>query len=143
MEIRLYFFSVFLVTIIITRIFLYINPTPSPTIKSFRIHHYMYGLFLIPVGILLSNVAVYAVGVGLFIDEFGYLIIGGKTHEENYSKTSLILLIIFVILTYIFRNELLFWVWTFLKTLKSPYPTQKYSYFFKKDLSFLTLVRGF
>ena len=109
MEVKLYFFVIFVITILITRVFLYFNPTSSPTIKGFRMHHYMYGLILAPVGILVSNVAIYAIGVGLFIDELGYLIIRGKTHEENYSKNSLMLLTIFVILTYIFKEQLLFW----------------------------------
>ena len=110
MDIKSYFFVIFLITILITRIFLYISPIPSPTIRGFRVHHYMYGLIIAPAGILLGNVAIYAVGVGLFVDELGYLIISGKTHEENYSKISLVLLTMFVILTYIFRKQLLFWM---------------------------------
>lgn len=109
MDIKLYFFAIFIITILITRVFLYFNPIPSATIKGFRVHHYMYGFIIAPVGILLGNVAIYAVGVGLFVDELGYLIIGGKTHEENYSKISLVLLTISIILTYIFRKQLLFW----------------------------------
>lgn len=109
MEIKLYFFVIFFITIFVTRVFLYIHPTPAPTIKGFRTHHYMYGLVLATAGVLLGSVTLYAVGIGLFIDEFGYLLIGGKTHEENYSKTSLLLLALFVVLAYIFRGQLLFW----------------------------------
>ena len=109
MDIKLYFFAIFFITILTTRVFLYFNPTPSLTIKGFRMHHHMYGLILAPAGVLLGNMAIYSVGVGLFVDELGYLIIGGKTHEENYSKISLVLLILFISLTYIFREQLLFW----------------------------------
>jgi len=102
-----YFIVVFIITILVIRIFTYLYPIPSPTVKGFRLHHYMYGLVIVPVGILLGSIAVYAVGLGLFVDEFGYLLIGGKTHEDNYSKWSLILLGIFMILVYIFRSKLI------------------------------------
>ena len=108
MEIELYFFVIFFITILLTRVFLYVHPTPAPTINGFRAHHYMYGLILAPAGALLGSVTIFAVGAGLFVDELGYLLIGGKTHEENYSKTSLVLLVIFIVLAYIFREQILF-----------------------------------
>ncbi len=109
MESKLFFFTIFFITILITRSFLFVHPTPGPTINGFRIHHYMLGLVLAPVGALAGSVALYAMGVGLFVDELGYLIIGGKTHEENYSKASLLLLGLFIVLTFLFRKQLLFW----------------------------------
>ena len=109
MEVKLYFFIIFFITILVTRVFLYVHPTPSPTINGFRTHHYMYGLVLAPTGALLGSVTVFAVGVGLFVDELGYLLIGGKNHEENYSKASLLLLTLFILLAYIFREQMLFW----------------------------------
>ncbi len=109
MDIKLYFFVIFFASIILTRFFLYFHPTPAPTINGFRIHHYMYGLVLAPVGALLENVTTYAVGIALFVDELGYLLIAGKTHEENYSKASLFLLALSIVLVYAFRKQLLFW----------------------------------
>ncbi len=109
MQIELYFFIIFLITILVTRTFLYFNPIPSPTVNGFRMHHYMYGIVLAPTGIALGNVTIFAIGTGLFIDELGYLLIGGKNHEDNYSKKSLILLLLFIIGTYIFREQFLFW----------------------------------
>ncbi len=109
METKLYFFAIFFATILITRIFLYVNPVPAPTINGFRMHHYMFGLVLAPAGILFGSVALYAVGLGLFVDELGYLLLGGKTHDENYSKISLLLLALFAILTYLLSEQLLFW----------------------------------
>jgi len=70
----------------------------------------MYGLVLALVGVFLGSVVIYSIGLGLFIDEFGLLIGGGKTHKDNYSKLSLIILGAFVILVFIFRNQLLFWM---------------------------------
>jgi len=110
METQLYFFLIFFATIILTRVFIFIYPISAPTINGFRTHHYMYGIILASIGALLGSIAIYAIGLGLFVDELGYLIIGGKTHEENYSKQSLLLLGFFIVLTYIFREQLLFWM---------------------------------
>ncbi|MEN7981858.1 MAG: hypothetical protein ABFQ65_00225 [Nanoarchaeota archaeon] len=110
MEIKNYFFIIFLITILLTRIILYVNPTPSPTIKGIRFHHYMYGAILAPLGILFNSVVIFSIGFGLFVDELGYLLIGGKNHEDNYSKISLLLLFGFITLIYFFREKLLFWI---------------------------------
>lgn len=104
-----YFFTLFLLTIFIVRIFLFVLPTASPTLRGFRLHHYMYGLIMALVGALLESVTLYAIGTGLFIDELGYLLIGGKTHDDNYSHSSLLLTAVFVILVYLLRDPFLFW----------------------------------
>jgi hypothetical protein len=101
-----YFFLLFLVTILATRIFLYIKPVASPTIKGFRIHHWMYGVILIILSFIVSSIALYAVGLGLFVDEFSYILIGGKTHKDNYSIKSLFGTLLFVILVYIFQTQI-------------------------------------
>lgn len=101
------FFIIFLSTVVITRIFLFVKPTPSPTLKGFRIHHWMYGVVFIIFGIAVSSIIFYAIGLGLFIDELTYLLIRGKTHEDNYSSVSLIGTISFVVLVYIFKGSLM------------------------------------
>ena len=102
----LYFIVVFLSTVIITRVLLYFRPTPSPTIRGFRTHHWMYGIILVLIAVLFKNIILFGVGSGLFIDELGYILIRGKTHQDNYSVRSFILLAIFVLLVYIMRSEI-------------------------------------
>lgn len=70
-------------------------------------HHYMYGIVLILIGFLTHSIIVYAIGLGLFIDELSYLIISGKTHEDNYSRKSLLGTVFLIILVFIFRNYIL------------------------------------
>jgi hypothetical protein len=101
-----YFFSVFLATIVITRIFLLLNPTPAPTIGNVRIHHYMYGLVGIAIALVIHSLILYAIGLGLFVDELTYLIIGGKTHRDNYSGISLSGTFILIIIVFFLRNWL-------------------------------------
>lgn len=106
------FFTIFIVTIIITRLFLLLYPIPSPTVGDFRTHHYMFGIVIVMVGLLLKNIPLYAGGFGLFIDELGYLLIGGTTHADNYSTPSLMLLCLCIILVYINRQHLVRWHYT-------------------------------
>jgi len=100
------FFLVFLTTILVTRLFIFLYPISAPTLGSFRIHHYMYGLIGIVFGILIHSVPLYAIGFGLFVDELTYLLIGGKTHADNYSKVSLTGTLFFIILVYILKDYL-------------------------------------
>lgn len=101
------FFLIFLITIIVTRIALFLCPIASPTVKGFRIHHWMYGIFLIVLGIVLSSIVLYAIGLGLFVDELTYILIGGTSHKDNYSTVSLVGTVIFIIIVYIFQLPLL------------------------------------
>ena len=49
-----YFFLVFLGTIAVTRLLL-LSKRSSPTIKGFRLRHYMYGLVLIVLAFIFDN----------------------------------------------------------------------------------------
>lgn len=102
------FFLIFIITIFVVRIFLFIKPTASPTISRLRLHHYMYGLICIIIGLLLHWRVIYAIGLGLFVDELTYILIGGKTHKDNYSKISLIGTVFFIIIVFMLRNYLSF-----------------------------------
>jgi len=101
-----YFFLVFLATIVITRVFLLLSPTPAPTIGNVRIHHYMYGLIAIMIAFVIHSLILYAIGLGLFVDELTYLIIGGKTHKDNYSAISLSGTLILIVAVFFLRNWL-------------------------------------
>ena len=95
-----------LTTVVVTRVFLYFKPIASPTMFGIRLHHYMYGVALVIVGVTLNSVILYAIGVGLFIDELTFLLTQGKDHKDNYSRVSLWGTIFFLILVFIFRDVL-------------------------------------
>ncbi len=84
------FFSIFLATIVISRVFLWIRPTSSPTVYGFRMHHYMYGIVLVVLGLAVRNKTVYAIGLGLLLDEVPLLMMGGSTYQEYFSAPSLV-----------------------------------------------------
>ncbi len=105
-----HFFMIFLGTVIVTRIFLFLKPIPAPTIKGFRIHHWMYGVVGILITLLIHSLILYAVGLGLFVDELTYILIGGKSHKDNYSKISLFGTVIFVIIVFVARDYLILYL---------------------------------
>lgn len=102
------FFLVTMITILLTRVFVYLFPKPSPTIKKFRIHHWMYGFLATVVLFLISNfyknIYLLAISMGIFLDEIGFILIGGKTHEDNYSPKSFMILLFFLLFLFIFRK---------------------------------------
>lgn len=104
------YFLLTLITIISTRVWVYVFNKPSPTIKSFRTHHWMYGLLftilLFCTSNFYTNIYLLSISMGVFLDEIGFIIIKGKTHEDNYSPKSFMILMFFVLLLFIFRENI-------------------------------------
>jgi len=100
------FFLLVLLTVLGVRTFNYLLPIASPTIAGFRLHHYMYGLFLVGVSLLVPSWRLFAVGLGLAIDETTFVLIGGKTHADNYSLPSLVGTALLLVLVFVMRQEL-------------------------------------
>lgn len=105
------YFLCTIVTIFITRVWVYIFNRPSPTIKNFRTHHWMYGLLFTVILICISkfytNIYLLAISMGIFLDEIGFILIRGKNHEDNYSPKSFMIIIFFIILLFIFRGVII------------------------------------
>ncbi len=105
------FFLFTTLTIIITRVLVYIFNKPSPTIKNFRTHHWMFGLVFTIIFFYISsfytNIYLLSISMGIFLDEIGFIIIRGKTHEDNYSPKSFMILIFFILLLFIFRENII------------------------------------
>lgn len=92
--------AIFTATVAVVRAALWLWPTPSPTVRGFRLHHWMFGAALVVLvaalywraplaAIPAPAAALSAIGTGLFADEATFLWIGGKTHADNYSRASL------------------------------------------------------
>lgn len=104
------YFLVILITILLTRVGVYVFNKPSPTIKNFRTHHWMYGLLFMIILFSISsfyvNLYLYAISMGIFLDEIGFIIIRGKTHEDNYSPKSFMILMFFILVLFLFRENI-------------------------------------
>ena len=110
------FFVIFIITILITRGSLYLGglfaEDPDKmglSIKGFRVHHWMYGVLMIPGGIILQSIPLFAIGSGLFIDELTYLVTGGRDHADNYSWISLIGTLLLSVVVFITRKYWIVW----------------------------------
>lgn len=83
------YFLCTLLTIFITRIWVYSFNKSSTTIKNFRTHHWMHGLLVTIILFCISgfytNIYLLSISMGIFLDKIGFIIIRGKTHEDNYS----------------------------------------------------------
>ncbi len=105
------FFLFTFITILITRVIVYVFNKPSPTIKNFRTHHWMFGLIftiiLFCISSFYTNIYLLSISMGIFLDEIGFIIIKGKTHEDNYSPKSFMILIFFILLLFIFRENII------------------------------------
>lgn len=100
------FFFIFLATIAFTRIALFLHPVSAPTIGLVRTHHYMYGALLALFGLAGGIMPVFAVGMGLFVDELTYVMMGGRTHQDNYSSISLVGTLLLVLVVFVLRRYL-------------------------------------
>ena len=105
------YFLLTMLTVIITRVLVYLFNKPSPTIKNFRTHHWMFGLtftiILFCISNFYTNIYLLAISMGIFLDEIGFIIIRGKTHEDNYSPKSFMILMFFILLLFIFRENII------------------------------------
>ena len=105
------YFIITTLTILLTRILVFVFNKPSPTIKGFRTHHWMYGLLftiiLFSISSLYKNIYLLSISMGIFLDEIGFILIRGKTHEDNYSIKSFVILIFFILLLYVFKEYII------------------------------------
>ncbi|MDO8594720.1 MAG: hypothetical protein Q7R93_04390 [bacterium] len=64
-----YFLLIYALTIVLTRLCLWIWPSHTGKIVGFQPHHYMFGLVLMVLYLFMSKITLLAVGVGLLVDE--------------------------------------------------------------------------
>jgi len=80
-------------------------------IKKISIHHFWIGLalfigiYFLPLGQTLSLVGL-AIGLGLIIDEFTFIILGGGSDKEYQSVPSLLGTLVIVGVIYFFREKI-------------------------------------
>lgn len=71
----------------------------------------MYGLLftiiLFCISGIYKNVYLLSISIGVFLDEIGFIVIRGKTHEDNYSPKSFMILMFFILLLFIFRENII------------------------------------
>jgi len=99
MEKQNLFYIVFVLTILLFRIFLFLFPALDidVIILGFEIHHIGFGLIIVLIGLVMPNkhpvlkTIVFAVGFGMVIDEVIFIALGaGKVATNYWAPASLI-----------------------------------------------------
>ena len=102
------FFLIFLGTIIVSRLVLLNRKIYSPTIFGVRLHHYMYGIILTMISFLISDIYLYAIGLGLFVDQLPLFFIWRKWEwKDCYSIYYFVKLFICVLVIFLLKNYLI------------------------------------
>lgn len=79
-----YFFLIFLLTIAVSRFVLAFPKRAKLSIGSFRIHHYMYAIVLIPLSFFIHNLTIFAFGVGFLADELPLIPVRGLGYRNEH-----------------------------------------------------------
>ncbi len=83
MDVGTQLFIWFAGTVLLTRIFLFLHPMESPTIRGFRMHHWMYGAAGIPLSMFVVSLPIFGVSLGLFVDELMLIMIHKHLGKEG------------------------------------------------------------
>ncbi len=109
-----YFFLFFLGTIAAVRLLLVSHKMAGPTIFGLRIRHYMPGIALLIFAFLIHNLTLYAIALGLIVDETPVVLVKGPGNKDEYwrgcedyhTSWSFAGVLIIVLFVFIFRNFL-------------------------------------
>jgi hypothetical protein len=101
------FLFLIIFTIFATRIFLYFTKLSGPTIKGFRVHHYLYGIILIIISFFIKSGIILAIGLGLLIDELPLFFINDWSEKSYYSKKCLVGILIFITIIFLLLSILI------------------------------------
>lgn len=63
------FFAIFIATILAIRVFLFFTHWSVGYAGDVQLHHYMYGILILLLGLILRNLWLYAIGLALIVDE--------------------------------------------------------------------------
>jgi hypothetical protein len=106
-----FFFIIVLSTVVLTRLWLLLKPISSPRLKGFKLHHYMYGLVVVGISVIFSNITLYGIGFGLIVDEMPLFLTykNNNYHWKEYNSLLSRLGVVFcLLLLYFFKKYLIF-----------------------------------
>lgn len=100
------FFIIFFLTILFSRVALFIYPLSSPLIGKFRMHHYMYGIAAVPLAVAANIFTLYAIGLALIVDELTFILMRGKNHKDYRSTISIVGTLLFIGVVFFIKDYL-------------------------------------
>lgn len=107
------FYTIFILTILVTRLEVFLFPTNKIVIDGIRINHFWIGVILILLVLFLSKnynvfkMILFPVGLGTVADELFFMIFSNRTISDYWSVYSITGLVISTVIVFIFREKLL------------------------------------
>ncbi len=90
-----FFFILFISTILITRLSVFLVPEVNITFGEIVIHHFWFGAVLLLCALFIpekysARIFLYGVGSGLFVDQLVFILLGAGNDEEYWSLPSVL-----------------------------------------------------
>ncbi len=107
------FYLIFILTIILIRIWIFWFPLRKIIISGIRINHFWVGVILISFLFFISKsyhllkIVIFSIGLGVITDELVFMIIGNRTINDYWSIYSVFSVIIVMVLVFVFRKRLI------------------------------------
>lgn len=106
------FYVLILLTIILTRISIFLVPEVDIRLFGFSIHHFLFGIPLIILGKIFHKqkylkIFLVGIGFGLMLDEFTFIILGAGMDRQYWDVFSVIGTILFTGIFYFVRKKVL------------------------------------
>ena len=103
---------IMILTILIIRVSILVVPEVDMKIFDIVIHHFLIGIILVLIGILIPKqkdylkIFIYAIGIGLIIDQAVFMILGAGMDKEYWALPSLIGTGVLAGIVFFFRNKI-------------------------------------
>lgn len=107
------FYLIFVLTILIIRLEVFLSPTNKMIVYGIRINHFLIGVVLILISLFLSKsfnlskIILFPIGLGIVADELIFMIFGNRTINDYWSVYSITGLILSMAIIFMFRKKLL------------------------------------
>jgi len=106
------FYLIFISTIILLRLGIFIFPERNLIILGFLIHHFWFGCFALAIYFLIPKkytklkITILAIGSGLIFDQLVFMLLGAGYDKEYWALPSTIGTIILAIIVFFLRKKL-------------------------------------
>ncbi len=104
------FYLAFILTVLISRISVYLLPNRNIVIFGLIIHHFWFGFLVFIIALLFKRKAdvlvISAIGLGLMADELIFIVLGGGGDLEYWSKVVVFSTCIILLLIYFVRRKI-------------------------------------
>jgi peptidoglycan/LPS O-acetylase OafA/YrhL len=110
------FYILLILTIIVTRLSVFLIPEVDINLFGFIVHHFWFGVILVLIGLVVpkkydwAKIVFYAIGLGLIVDQLVFIILGAGKDAQYWALPSLLGTIILTLIILPFRAKISNWL---------------------------------